>query len=187
MRGYCAERPRNNRPRFVGSTAFPPRALARGASGAKELGTAAEIQCRSPSVVSHLSSYLVVHNHFVHRRESNGLVSDLGLPRDLLRVLLQQLRKKYNKAKVSRAPTARGRTGRDSLDHVPGEPMRATEEPRRWALAATATTPKARPSMELSNKIGRNQSSYSHKQTTHSRIVACSVVPKLELVPPVKP
>jgi len=40
----------------------------------------------------HPLSHLVVHDHLVHRRESNSLVSNLRLPRDLLRVLFQELR-----------------------------------------------------------------------------------------------
>lgn len=39
-----------------------------------------------------LPPYLEVHDHFIHGREPNRLVSNLGLPRHLLRVLLQQLR-----------------------------------------------------------------------------------------------
>lgn len=37
-------------------------------------------------------AYLKVNDHFIHGREPNRLMSDLGLPRHLLRVLLQQLR-----------------------------------------------------------------------------------------------
>lgn len=74
--------------RFIGDMAAT--------SATKRNAVVQEVLMRGPYSTAFSCAHLIVDNHLVHGWEPNGLMSDLGLPWHLLRILVQQLPRQNN-------------------------------------------------------------------------------------------